>query len=433
MTVAVRSEVDAALAAAERRGLRLALLGRSAVLAVALLWLVPVSTYPQGLPGIGIVTLLLALGLLHLWLLRSGHERPWQRYALAAIDFAVLGWLAATQPLLQGEAVPQILLFRTYGVAYLFVFLALAALSLSPRYVLWVAFIAVLTLWAVFIVTAAEIERPLSWSDLPAEATAAEYIALVLHPDFLGRGNRIEETLALLLCGGLLALAVRRARQLVRQRAAAEEQRRRALEVFGNYVPPAIARRLVEAPEALAPHNRMASILILDIAGFTALAERRPPEALLPLLNAFFERCGQAVGEAGGVILSYVGDGFVAAFNVAEDTPGHAAAAMAAGLALCAGAAEPVEGERLRIRVGIASGVVAAGSVGGSQRRSYTVYGDTVNLAQRLEALCKETGATLLASEASWREAGEPADWQRVGPLAARGREATVVAYRPPA
>lgn len=298
---------------------------------------------------------------------------------------------------------------------------------------LWVTLLAIATLWAVFLVTVAQIETPLTWSDMPPERTAAQYMALVLHPDFIGRGNRIEESLALALCGGLLAVAVRRARQLVRQRAVAEEQRRRALEVFGNYVPPAIARRLMEAPEALAPHNRMASILILDIAGFTALAERRPPETLLPLLNAFFERCGQAVGAAGGVMLSYVGDGFLAAFNVAEDTPGHASAAMAAGLALCAGAAEPVEGERLRIRVGIASGPVAAGSVGGSQRRSYTVYGDTVNLAQRLEALCKETGATLLVSEASWREAGEPADWQRVGPLAARGREATVVAYRPPA
>jgi adenylate cyclase len=430
---AATSEVESGLAAAERRGLRLALLGRSVALGAALAWLLPLSQYPAGLPGIGIVTGLLLLGLLHLWLLRIGREQPWQRYLLPAIDFAVLGWLAATQPLLAGEPVPQILLFRTYGVVYLFVFVSLAALSLSPRYVLWVTLLSIVTLWAVFLVTVAQIETPLTWSDLPADRTAAQYMALVLHPDFIGRGNRIEESLALALCGGLLAVAVRRARQLVRERAAADAERRRALEVFGHYVPPAIARRLVEAPEALAPHNRQASILILDIAGFTTLAERRPPESLLPLLNAFFERCGQCVGEAGGVMLSYVGDGFLAAFNVAEDTPDHASAAMAAGLALCRAVTEPVEGEYLRIRIGIASGPVAAGSVGGSQRRSYTVYGDTVNLAQRLEALCKETGTMILASEASWHHAGAPVDWQPVGPLAARGREAAVVAYRPPA
>jgi len=427
------SEVERNLEIAERSGIRLALLGRSVVLAVALAWLLAVTPLPRSLPGITIVAGLLVLGLLHLWLLGSGRERPWHRYLLAAIDFASLAWLAATQPLMQGAEVPQILLFRTYGVVYLFVFVALAALSLSPRYVLWVTLLAVLALWGVWLVTLGEVEQPLSWIDLPADATAEQYVALVLHPDFIGRGNRIEESLALLLSGGLLALAVRRARQLVRQRAAADAERRRALEVFGHYVPPAIAQRLVEAPEALAPHSRQASILILDIAGFTALAERRPPESLLPLLNAFFERCGQCVGEAGGVMLSYVGDGFLAAFNVAEDTPDHAAAAMAAGLALLRDCDEPVEGELLSIRIGIASGPVAAGSVGGSQRRSYTVYGDTVNLAQRLEALCKEAGAGLLASEASWRAAGSPGGWQRVGPLAARGREATVVAYRPPA
>ncbi|HKY94675.1 MAG TPA: adenylate/guanylate cyclase domain-containing protein [Kiloniellales bacterium] len=428
------SEVESGLATAEQRGLRLALLGRSVALTAALAWLVPLSTYPEGLPGIAIVTGLLGLGLLHLWLLKRGRERLWHRFLLPAIDFTVLAWLAATQPILAGGDVPQILLFRAYGVAaYLFVFVALAALSLSPLYVLWVTGLAIVALWSVFIYAAAQVDAPLSWVDLPANATAAQYQALILDPNFLGRGNRFEETIALALAGGLIAVGVRRARQLVRQRAAAEAERRRALEVFGNYVPPAIARRLVEAPEALAPHSRQASILILDIAGFTRLAERRPPEALLPLLNAFFERCGQCVGEAGGVMLSYVGDGFLAAFNVAEDTPDHAACAMAAGLALCRSAAEPIEGEHLRIRIGIASGPVAAGSVGGSQRRSYTVYGDTVNLAQRLEALCKETGAMLLASEASWRHAGAPAGWQRVGPLAARGREATVVAYRPPA
>lgn len=431
---AAANEVDASLAGAERRGLGLALRGRTVVLLVALAWLVPVSPYPEGLTGIGIVVLLLALGLAHLWLLRAGRERSWQRYALAAVDFSILAWMAVHQPLLAGQDVPQILLFRSYSfTAYLFVFVALSALSLSPRYVLWVAGLAVATMWVVYLVTLAQVEAPLTWSDLPENPTADQYVGLVLNPSFIGRGNRIEETIAIALTGGLLALAVRRARRLVHQRAAAEAERRRALEVFGHYVPPAIARRLVEAPDALAPHSRQASILILDIAGFTTLAEQRPPEALLPLLNAFFERCGQCVGEAGGVMLSYVGDGFLAAFNVAEDTPDHAAAAMAAGLALCRAVSEPVEGELLQVRIGIASGPVAAGSVGGSQRRSYTVYGDTVNLAQRLESLCKQTGTTLLASEASWRHAGAPPGWQAVGPLAARGREAAVVAYCPPA
>lgn len=424
--------VERDLAAAEAKGLALLLWCRTAVLVPVLLWLLLAWRWPDGWLGAGVVVWLLALGGIHLWLLRRGRERPWQRYLLVTLDFASLGWLAATAPLLAGEEVPRALLFRTYGAHYLFLFLALSALALSPRYVVCVGLLAQILLWGIFASVVLRMEHTLSWSDLPLDATAAEYVALVLDPAFVGTGNRIEESFVLLLSTVVLALAVRRARLLVRRHAAAERQRRRALEVFGQYVPEGIARRLVESPEELAPQAREATILIADIQGFTGLSEQRRPAELIPPLNQFFEEAGERIAAAGGVVFAYLGDGFLAAFNVADDCPGHAAAGLAAGRQLQAlVTGREFDGLAFRLRIGVATGGVAAGSVGGGKRQSYTVYGDTVNLAQRLEALCKEVGCGLLASETSWTAAGSPQGWERVGELSVRGRQLPVTAYRP--
>jgi adenylate cyclase len=430
-TPASNREIDEVLADAERQGLRLALLGRSVALLVAMGWSGIAGNWPQSLPGLGIIVLLLALGLLHLQLIRRRHERPWHRYLLVALDFAILGWLASTQPLLRGEAVPQHLIFRAYGIGYLVIFLALAALSLSPRYVLWVGALAIATVWGIWLATTASLENPLSWTDLPPRPTGEEYIALILSPDFVGRGNRIEESLVLALATLLLAGAVWRARRLVHQRAEAERQRRRALAVFGQYVPAAIAARLAENDGALAPQTREASILFADIQGFTALAERLAPQDLMPLLDGFFSRAGAAVAAAGGVMIAYLGDGFLAAFNVAEDQPRHAAAAVeAAERIIAAELARDFGGRPLALRLGIASGEVAAGVVGG-ERQAYTVYGDTVNLAQRLEAANKQLGTTLLVSEETWRQAGLGARFRAIGQVELRGRRQPVALYAP--
>lgn len=124
----------------------------------------------------------------------------------------------------------------------------------------------------------------------------------------------------------------------------------------------------------------------------------------------------------------------MAAFNAPLENPGHAAGALAAAKDILAAAeSERFEGERLLVRVGVATGPVAAGTVGGRERRAYTLYGDTVNLAQRLEALNEETGTRLLVAEASWRAAGMPAGYAEIRRAAVRGRTAPVAVYAPAA
>ena len=174
----------------------------------------------------------------------------------------------------------------------------------------------------------------------------------------------------------------------------------------------------------------MASVLFIDIEGFTRLSERKQPEDLVPMLNAYFDRVAQIVGQARGVVISYIGDAVLAVFNAPLANQEHAGSAVSAAREiLIAVQTERFEGEQLSLRIGIVTGPVAAGSVGGGDRLAYTVYGDAVNLAQRVEQLNKRYGTRLLVSAATWEAAGKDASLAPVGEVAVRGREEKVVLY----
>ena len=139
-------------------------------------------------------------------------------------------------------------------------------------------------------------------------------------------------------------------------------------------------------PSSLRPAAR-GSIIFADIEGFTRLSESLPPAQVIGLLNSFFSVATAIIDERGGVVVNYVGDALIAAFNAPFRSRGYPARAVGAARALLSlVSTREFEGHRLRLRIGIATGPVAAGTVGGAERQTYTLYGDTVNLAQRLEA-----------------------------------------------
>lgn len=409
--------VEEDLLAAERAGLRLAVIGRNAALVPLAVWMLVGGNPPYNLYGVAVVCGFLVLGLAYLRLLASGHERRWHRFAFVGGDVAALAAAALFVPVSFGDDVPQIFVFRGFGVGVMFLVIAAASLSLMPSLVLWAGVATSLGLWFVYAVIISGMEQTVSWSDLPPAPSIDEFYAVVLSPDFVGQGNRVTETLGLLSVAGLVALAVARAREVVRARAIADEQRLRAIEVFGQYVPPAIVTALVETPESIAPQIREATILFADVEGFTRYSEARPPEAVLGALSGLFTRVAAIVVAEGGVVVGFAGDAVLAAFNLPLEREGHAAAALAAGNAIVA-SADP----DLPIRVGIATGRVAAGTVGGSDRQAYTVYGDTVNVAQRLEALNKQHGTRLLADAATWEAAGRPEGYREMGTVELRNR-----------
>ena len=196
---------------------------------------------------------------------------------------------------------------------------------------------------------------------------------------------------------GFTAVAVERFRL--------ERERKREIEGwFGAYVSPAVVQRLIADPHAieLGGEERVLTVMFSDLAGFTTLSERLSPPELVALINRFLEGQAECILEEGGYLDKYIGDAVMAVFGSPEPLENHALAACRAALACRARLAELNEyveqrfGLRLGMRTGINTGEVVVGNVGSARKRNYTVLGDAVNLASRLEGANKETGTSIL-------------------------------------
>ncbi len=183
--------------------------------------------------------------------------------------------------------------------------------------------------------------------------------------------------------------------------------------LFSLYVTPEVAAHAITHGAALGGQVAEATVLFADIRGFTTMTERLGPEAVIALLNRYFEAMSAAIIAQGGMVNKFGGDSLLAVFgtpvNPAED---HATRAIAAARSMLTAletfnADQQSRGEpELRIGIGIATGPVVAGNVGSAERLEYTVIGDTVNLASRLQELTKTLGSEALLAESTARAAG---------------------------
>jgi adenylate cyclase len=209
--------------------------------------------------------------------------------------------------------------------------------------------------------------------------------------------------------------------------AAAEEARDFIRDTFGKYVPEAVAKAIIEDRGVLKPEQRTATILFTDIAQFTSIAQSMEPADLLNMLNAYFGATTEVITKHHGVINQFQGDAILATFNVPLEDPDHGANALRAALEIQdIGRNRTFEGVSLETRIGINTGRVIAGSVGGQGRLHYTVHGDAVNLAARLEQLNKEHGTSILVSDTTKDAAGGGFEFQKMGTAPIRGRSTTV-------
>lgn len=171
-------------------------------------------------------------------------------------------------------------------------------------------------------------------------------------------------------------------------------------ELFGKFVPEQVARSMVSGAGEMAPVECEATIMFCDMVGFTPLVETIPPREVLDLLTAYFQTVLPVVEANLGVVNEFHGDGMFVVFNAPMTLPDHAQAAVKAGLDILETLEQhDVLGHRLRARVGIATGNVVAGTIQTLNQLNYSVMGDTVNLAARLEKKNKELSSALLISE----------------------------------
>ncbi len=174
----------------------------------------------------------------------------------------------------------------------------------------------------------------------------------------------------------------------------AERQRLHA--AFGTYVDPALAARLLEqGDDVFTGERRQVTVMFVDIRDFTPFAEANTAEDTVARLNALFEIVVPAVVDAGGHVNKFLGDGALAVFGAPNDLAEHADAAVSAAVLIHRRVGERFGGE-LRIGIGINTGVVIAGTIGGGGKLEFTLIGDTVNVAARLEQLTKTTGDAIL-------------------------------------
>jgi len=418
-----------ALADAERKGFRLAVIGRSCAFVAFAFFYLGTFKYPNNVTVAALFLMTAAIGLIPLRLAGGRYERI-SRFILFTFDAAIASAALAFVPLSSGGDIPQNLVFLSSRTEYYYVIVATAILSLSPALVTWTGLCSVLGLTGATAWIMSGMERVVTPGALPPSPSREDVLAVLLSPDFLGIPVRVTEAVVIALVTCIAALAVHRARNVVRANAAAEAERSRIQQIFGRYVPPQVAEQLIAAGQ-LAPQQRTASILFADIEGFTRLSEALPPAHVIGMLNSFFSAATSIVDARGGVVVNYIGDALIAAFNAPLPAEGHPARAAAAArdlLSLVSG--REFEGHQLRLRIGIATGPVAAGTVGGEERHTYTLYGDTVNLAQRLEGLNKEFETACLISGPTFQAARSSCgDAVAKGPVQVRGRESTVEVF----
>jgi len=420
---------------AEQAGLKLAIIGRIGALVLMGVWLIGTRADDpaRALGYVLVLSIFAALGLAHYPLIGTRFDKRWVKYVFITLDIAIVSALVATQPLYPSAAdLPPVMTFRAPVFPFYFVILGVAAFSFSPAMVMWTGIAGAIGWLSAFWHTASMVSGVRNWSEIPNNPTAEQIMAIVLDPRFGGLSGRIQEAVLLAVVAFLIAVVMWRARATLKRQLEAERDRATLSGIFGRFVPQTIVNAMVAGRGALAPVEREATVLFADIAGFTGMTERAGAARTVEILNAYFDEVTRIIGAHNGIVTQFQGDAVLATFNVPVEDAAHARNAFAAARAILACVAErEFAGERIRVRIGINTGSLVAGNVGGGGRQSYTVHGDAVNLAARLEALCKEHGTSLLLSATTAKALPEAA-LVAVGDITVRGlaEQVTVFSFR---
>jgi adenylate cyclase len=223
--------------------------------------------------------------------------------------------------------------------------------------------------------------------------------------------------------------------------AIADKDKRFLRQSFALYLAPAVIDKLVagDKPPQLGGEEREVSVFFSDVAGFTALSEGLSPAELVSTMNIYLSAMTDIVEANGGFVDKYIGDAIVAVFGAPLADPDHARHAVNAALqcqaklaALNADPAQPFRGRKLGARIGINTGAALVGNIGSTRRFNYTVMGDTVNLASRLEGANKYFGSAIMVSDATRTACGEDGIvWRELDRVRVKGRAAPVAIHEP--
>ncbi|HKG01470.1 MAG TPA: adenylate/guanylate cyclase domain-containing protein, partial [Xanthobacteraceae bacterium] len=219
----------------------------------------------------------------------------------------------------------------------------------------------------------------------------------------------------------------------------ADKDKRFLRRSFALYLAPAVIEKMVASnklPE-LGGETRAITIYFSDVAGFSSFSEKLAPKEVVTLMNEYLSSMTEIIEKHGGFIAQYVGDAIMAVFGAPLDDPDHARHAVQAALR-CRARLEEINrtgtafmGRALGQRIGLNSGEALVGNIGSRRRFNYTVMGDAVNLASRLEGANKYFGTSIIASDATVALTGSAFLWRELDAIKVVGRSGPVTIYEP--
>jgi len=232
-----------------------------------------------------------------------------------------------------------------------------------------------------------------------------------------------------ILCAGLVAMLVAHvARYTISRIARQVIEKERIRHLFGEYIAPEALSHVLSEGISLQGERRVVTVLFADIRGFTDLSYKVNPEQIVAYLNSYFGSMCDVIGRNGGMVNKFIGDGLLAVFGAPQNDPYHTVNAMLAARNMLEAACliPRPDGQSTQIGVSLHTGDVVLGNIGSTLRKDYTVIGDTVNLASRIQSLCVPLGETLLISEDLARQVQHIYQLRNLGEHQIKGRTGRV-------
>jgi len=430
--------VEAAFRREEEVAMRFA--GGVRVLAVipVALWIWLENPLLEGFYYVGLTSLFAITGLLVMWLVKAGHYQPWMKFALSAADAALLAYILLVPNPLDADPIPPSVQLRFGNFAYAYLLLLFAAFTFSPWLVIWTG-ACLATAGSIVAYYVATRPGAITWASAGLNnPTLDEFMQIYLHPEFVVLDVFLRDVIVVLVASGMLAAAMWRGRELVRRQARVALERANLARYFSPNVVDALSHR----DEAVGDDRQQdVGVLFVDIAGFTHMCETASPTQVMQILRGFHERMETAVFDHHGTLDKYIGDAVMATFGTPTAGPRDATNTVLCALDMIKAIRDWNIERRLRgeteigVAVGADYGACVVGDVGGATRLEFTVIGDTVNVASRLEELSRNLQADVVISDhmAKAIEAeghGSVLDgFERSDPIVVRGRRQPIVLW----
>ncbi len=389
----------------EQGGVRLMVQVRLAALAIVFSWLVLRVAGPALFYYGTIVILVGVLGAVQLLVSRrQGARARLLLLGLIFLDMALLTVAFVVPAPTADAAWPLAMQLRLGSFEYFFVFIAFAVLSYSPGLALWTG-IASAAAWSLGVGWVISRPAPFTitnWREVQAQPVD-QIVELLLDPDYVSFDIWIQQILLCVLVAGILSVAVWRGRRLVLRQAAVAAERAN----LARYFSPNMVDALANTRHALGQgRSQQGGVLFVDIVGFTAYCESRPPERVIAFLQAFHSRIAAAVFIHGGTVNKYMGDAVMATFGTPESADDDATRTLNCVRSILetmqAWNDKRAADDRSQVRFGVGAhyGPVVVGDIGEERCLEFAVVGDTVNTASRLEDLTRAQDVRALVSDA---------------------------------